>query len=1113
MSELAHLSQAIEHLETQRGVLGDEVVDSALVPLFEKITEIESLGGFPEKQRKQVTILFIDIVSSTWVATHLDPEDNRDIIDGALQRLAEPITQHNGHVTRFEGDGFKSVFGTPQAHENDPEQAVHAGLAILKTAKYLAEELQTDWGIENFQIRVGINTGLVAVGGMTEAGDTLMGATVNLAARLESNAPVGGLLISHDTYRHIRGIFDVQPLEPITAKGFDQSIPVYRVTRVKPRSFRINTRWVEGIETRMVGRKSEFKILQMARQNVISTSQGAMITISGEAGIGKSRLLFEFRNWEETLPDYVRLFLGRGRQDIQSQPFGMWRDLFAFRFQILDTDSIETVIKKLETGFGEIFGDGETGQMRAHFIGQLLGFDCSSCISLKGVLSDPDQLRDRATRYLLNYFSDLSLKEPALILIEDLHWVDDNSLDFINQLGMNAANSRLLILCLTRIILFERHPHWGENQEFHEILKLQPLTDSESNQLVDEILQKMDIIPVELRDLVVNQAEGNPFYIEELIKVLIESEIILPGDVIWQVVSDRLGDVQVPATLTGVLQARLDGLPADERRLLQVAAVFGKDFWDLALQQVCEAPPTLGVVETPIKTNQVLPSLLKRELIFGRGESVFAGTRQFSFKHVMFRDVTYQTIPKREKTLYHGLTADWLVAVTQSNQRSGEYAAVIADHYLEAGSTIYASDWFYRAGRRAKTQVAMGESRAYLAQAMDLLPPDELNKRWLVQLDLDEIVGILGDKGERQAADQELLKLAQQIDDDNLIAHAYYRQAFFFNSQGDYQSELAAHEKALAAARAAGNLLIETSTLGLKVVCLTFLGEMDDARETADLALAYARQLGDDDTLAKVLGCIFTYFQVVDISRAVRLIQESIEIEDRMGDLNLKATSMINLGYIYTQSGFFKRGVDTFKSSLEIANTIENPRLVAYNQLNMGLAFYRLEEHQDARQCLEEAQVILEEINDTFARETCQTYLGLVDEATGQCDLAVDRFIGAYENLKQLGVPGYAMDALAGNARCALEAGNLELAQEHSDEICEYLEKNGSEAMEFPILAYLTCARVYEKTGDQERRQKSIEDGYKQLMERAEKISDPEWRKLYLEEVQENQEIDNIVNN
>ena len=1107
MSELQHLSQAIEHLEAQRSILGDQVVDSAMTPLLERLAEIERLGDFPDHLRKQATILFTDIVASTEVASHLDPEDTRDIIDGALQQLAVPVSEHNGHVTRFRGDGFKAVFGIPQAREDDPRQAIHAGLAIIDTARKLTIDLGERWGNQEFQVRVGIHTGLVAVGGVTEAEDTIMGSTVNLAKRIEDQAPSNGLLISHDTYRHVRGIFTIRPIEPISAKGFDQRIPVYQVLGAKARSLEFKTTWVEGIETRMVGRATEVEVLKQARLNLVADRKGALVTIHGDAGIGKSRLIFEYLKWEETLPDFVRMFLGRSRQDIKDQPYAMWRELFSFRFEIQDTDPPDRVIQKLETRFGEVFGDDETSRMRAHFIGQLLGFDCSRCVSIKGVLSRPDLLREQATRYLISYFAGLSRIEPVLMVIEDLHWVDERSLELLEALGSITPQNRLLIICVARNIFFEQYPLWGQDLENCTILKLGALTVAESEQLVEEILQKVARIPPDFKDLLVSQTEGNPFYLEELVKMLIENGIIQTGQDRWQIAPLKFKNLQVPPTLTGVLQARLDSLPGEERHLLQLAAVFGKDFWDLAVQQVGDSQPVAEILEQPLQASLVLPSLLRRELIFTRGDSVFAGTRQYSFKHIMFRDVVYETTPKRERAAFHGLTADWLVAMTQANKRSDEYAAVIAGHYLSAGSTIYASDWFYRAGRRAKTQVAMHEARAYIEQARQLLPPDELQKRWLVQLEWDEIVGILGDVAERAAADLELLALAQQIGDDNLLAHAYYRQAFFLNSQGGYQAELAAHEKALKAAQDANNLLIETTTLGLKVVCLTLLGEMDQAKVTAEQALAYARQLGDDDTLAKVLGNVFTYYQVVDISSAVQLIQESIEIEDRMGDLNLKATSMINLGYIYTQTGLFKEGVDTFNSSLEIAMAIENPRLVAYNQLNMGLAYYRLEQYQEAAGILEQAQQGLEQINDSFALATCHTYLGMVNEATGQWQTAVDLFSGAHEKLKQLGVPGYAMDALAGTARCALAMGNQALAMQYAHEICEYLEQKGSEAMEFPILAYLTCARVFEGSGDQERRQKVIEEGYEQLMARAEKMNDNHWQAIFLDSIKENRGI------
>jgi class 3 adenylate cyclase len=284
--QIEGLKHTIAEMEVQRLPLGDQVVDAALAPLQRRLDELTALLAAreeppptePVQQRKLVTLLFMDIVDSTPLTRQMDPEDVMEIIDGALKHLAEPVTAHGGRVTRFMGDGFLSVFGAPRAGEDDPERAVRAGLAILSLASEIAAELEEAWDIQGFNVRVGISTGLVMLGGETEGEDTLMGAAVNLAARLESAAPPGGLLISHDTYRHVRGVFDVEPLEPITTKGFDEPVQVYRVLRARPRAFRLYTRGVEGVETRMVGRETELKYLQDALLTAIEEGEGQMVT-------------------------------------------------------------------------------------------------------------------------------------------------------------------------------------------------------------------------------------------------------------------------------------------------------------------------------------------------------------------------------------------------------------------------------------------------------------------------------------------------------------------------------------------------------------------------------------------------------------------------------------------------------------------------------------------------------------------------------------------------------------------------------------------------------------------------------------------------------------------
>ena len=240
----------------------------------------------------------------------------------------------------------------------------------------------------------------------------------------------------------------------------------------------------------------------------------------------------------------------------------------------------------------------------------------------------------------------------------------------------------------------------------------------------------------------------------------------------------------------------------------------------------------------------------------------------------------------------------------------------------------------------------------------------------------------------------------------------------------------------------------------------------------------------------------------------MQLIEESIEILDELGEHNLKASSLINLGYIYTQCGQWEQAENTFKISLELVESLENPRLIAYNQLNLGLTYHRQGKHQQAREILEKTLIDCRRVHDNFACAAGQIYLGLTLERLEEWDLAAQSFTDAWDEFNQLGAAGYAMEALAGRARCALETGQYEQAMKFALELCDYLQNNGSQGMEFPILAYVTCAWVFERTGDEERRQKSIEKGMQQLMEMAGKISDARWRKVYLEQVPEHQIIE-----
>ncbi len=735
--QIEKLKSTISEMEAQREALGDAVVQSAIAPLQQKLDDLTRVMATfqdrpskePAQKRKLLTILFMDIVGSTAMIQNLDPEDVSQLIDHNLKRLAQPITEFGGHITSFTGDGFMAIFGVPSSQEDDPERAVRAGLAVLRIAEEIAGELKQDWGIEAFNLRVGIHTGLVLLGGETEGPDTTKGPAVQLAARLQSTAPSGGLLVSHDTYRHIRGVFDVEAWEPLKVKGFDLPVRAYRVLSAKPRAFRSYTRGVEGVETRMVGRHDELKYLQDAFLTAVEDHEGQIVTILGEAGVGKSRLLYEFQNWIELQPTQVWFYEGKAHQEALGMPLDTLRDLFEFRFQLQESDTQEIAREKVERGFCAVFGSTDEAQMRAHILGQWLGFDFSLSPHLKGVLTDPEQLRNRGVMYLDEYFKTLGKQQPLVIFMEDIHWADDSSLDALNWLGERIQHQPLLIVCAARTSLRERRPYWGEGLSYHHSLALQPLSKRESHQLVDEILQLANQVPAELSALIVEGAEGNPFYVEELVKMLVEDGVVVKGEEAWQIKTERLPGIKVPPTLAGVLQARLESLPPEEQEVLQQASVVGRLFWDQAVAHIQAAEHG-----KPQAVPQALGSLRGREMVYRRETSAFAESQEYLFKHDILREVTYESVLKRLRRKYHGLVADWLK--TQVEDRMGEFSGLIAGHLLQAGRKDEAGLYFLRAGQAALASFANKEAEKYLRQGIEFSISDNNKATCLADLGL-----------------------------------------------------------------------------------------------------------------------------------------------------------------------------------------------------------------------------------------------------------------------------------------------------------------------------------------------------------------------------------------
>ncbi|HET9224315.1 MAG TPA: adenylate/guanylate cyclase domain-containing protein, partial [Roseiflexaceae bacterium] len=758
---------------------------------------------------------------------------------------------NGGWIDKHIGDAVMALFGAPTAREDDPERAIRAALTMQAELRAFNEVTRLAVPL---RMRIGINTGMALLGAVgTTAEYTAMGDAVNVASRLEHGAPVGGILVSHDTYRHVRGLFDVLPQEPLNVKGKAEPIQTYVVRAIKPRAFRLETRGVEGVETRTIGREFEQRQLQQALF-AASDGEAQLVSIVAEAGVGKSRLLYEFNNWLELLDIRTLLFKGRATQEMINLPYALIRDVLAFRFEIHESDSSAVARAKLERGMIEFLG--ADGAEKVHFIGHLIGFDFAHSPYLQGILADGRQIRDRAFHYLTQFFIAITSLNPMVLLLEDIHWADNASLDLVEHILQEQPTMQLLIVGLTRPTLFERRSDWGDGPVPHTRLDLHPLSEQNSRQLVGEILHKARVIPRALEDLIVSRVGGNPFYIEELIKMLIEDDVIITGEDEWHIELDRLETARVPATLTGVLQARLDGLPAPEREELQHAAVVGRVFWSNVVERMHN--PDVASTKTPDATGQRLGMLKGKELIFERPQPSFAGTHEYIFKHAILHDVTYESVLKRLRRAYHAQVAQSLIEL--SGERASEYAGRIGEHYERAALGAQAADWYARAGNQAQDTYAPEAAISYYQKALALW--NEAPDATLAAQRLDVYEG-LGEMLTIQARYAEAvdtftaMRTAAEADGNMLVlARAWHGLATIQSNQGDHHAALEHADQSEAAARTADARAELALAIWMKGRSMFMLGDMEAAQTYSEQMLALTTEIGDMRGIVRSLNLL-----------------------------------------------------------------------------------------------------------------------------------------------------------------------------------------------------------------------------------------------------------------
>jgi class 3 adenylate cyclase/tetratricopeptide (TPR) repeat protein len=960
-------------------------------------------AAYPAGERKQVTVLFADFAGFTSFVHKRDAEDVRDFMNSVWAKLDAIIEAHGGWTEKHIGDAVMAVFGARQSRENDPVQAVRAGLAMQQSLNHF----QTAGVPAAMQMRIGIHTGVAVVGPLGTSGEfAATGDTVNLANRLEQNAPAGSVLISHDTLRHVYGLFDVQSVAPFSVKGRPEPVQAYLILRAKPRALAVRIRGVEGVETEMIGREQELAQIQAGLALVIERRQSHVLTVVGEAGIGKSCLLTEFQKWAELLPYTVRWFYGRATPEMASLPFSLLRDVFAARFEIRDSDSPMVAREKLEHGIVELLKGksigSEDARTQARSIGQLIGFDFSPNSDPHDPLKDSEQTREIALRSLADFFSAISetpasLATPeikgAILVAEDIHWGDEGSLDALIHLAKSCRRVPLLIVCFARPTLFEQRPHWDEESPSRERLDLEPLSRQNSMALVQSILRKAPKIPQALRELVIANAEGVPFYIEELIKMFIDQRVVVPGTDEWQIQPGKLADATVPATLTGILQARLDGLHPAERSVLQRASVVGRIFWDDAVEHLGLTAVDAG--EPPVAKSEIpeaLAGLRRKEIIFRSESSAFSGAVEYSFKHELLRNVAYESLLKKSRRAHHAALAQWLIE--RSGDRVNEFAGLVATHFEQAGKLEDSAEWYGRAGEKARESYAPASAIQYFTKALALLPAqpgeganlDGRRMRW--QEGLVDVLGAQAKFAEALEACNQLKESSERLGNPSAQARAWNGLAFLNERLGRNRVSIECAEQAERLARQAGPEGREELVRALLLKGWAHYRISDAAavlalgEQTLKLCLEFGNRNGQA-TSYKLHGV--AHLQLGHFLEADRYFSQGLALYRELGDRRNTAAMWSNLGESARFRGDYQAAEQLYEKALAAVREIGHRESEAIYLSNLSAARLGLKKFPEAEEALREALAL------TAGGDFCslaETWSGLSEACLGQGKVA-----------------------------------------------------------------------------------------------------------------------------
>ncbi len=965
--------------------------------------------SYLQGEQREIAVLFVDAVNFTRLSASLDAESTFRLVNDFLSHLVAAVHRYDGLVDKFTGDGLMAVFGAPRAHENDAELAVRAALDMQRAMEDFAVEARARIGAP-LQVRIGIHVGPAVagvIGSDEQAAYTVIGDTVNIAARLEAQARAGNILVSERVYHLTQPFFEFRKVGFVTLKGLEEPLAVYEV--VGQRSEPLAERGVAGVTTIFLGHDEDLARLQAMEQALLADGHGRVVLIQGEAGMGKSRLVAEWL--ARAAQDKLQVYRGRGLPYSQGIAYSVFRSL------------LQNVMRVTPP---EIPWDARLTPRLRLFLWRILG------------ILPPDE--EQRLRYLdterVKQLTELAMREwtltaarekPLVLILDDFHWADGLSRDLLQMLVKVTAEAPLLLVIMTRptpeapLQLEVPAPDPEPDVPVYQEIHLNPLSDEHSRQLLGHLVALEDL-PEDVIQTILRRAEGNPFYIEEFVRLLIERGVLQLREGRWRTfMAVTLDTLDIPTTLRGLMMTRVDQLPESMRDLLRSAAVIGLQFTLPVLEEVQRR------LQSPLHVKPLLDHLVELGVLERRPE---VGEDVYAFRHILTQETIYASLLRLQRPRLHQTVAEAIESLYADSL--DRYVEVLAYHYDHARVREKALLYALRAGERARDRYANHEAVEYFSRALQLSQhiAGYEKERWGATVGLGEVEARIGEYDEaiacyRAALDEGNVATSGERARVMLrLGEVWVRRGELDEAEGWLRQALALYNEAPYAAELSAEVYSELGWIQLR------RGNLDAARDWLEKALVLVRPTTAYDVLSKVLNRLGgVYFYQGDLESAAYHVEEALDLPNRLGDLVGYARSLNNLGVLKYLSGDWDGSLQAYEEAVKLHERNGEVDGLVHASLNLGTLYTDRGEWERAYTYLSRSIEAARRIGQPY--EMTMAYLSLAQWHLAQkqweaCHEALDAAEKVYKTSKS---PLNVADIYLVHARIHVERGDYDEAE------------------------------------------------------------------------------------